>query len=179
MSGQFLDAGSHHVIILQLENFLPMSRSSEIKGFPVEKREFFLSANVNSCCVHQSHKPNTWRNNLIVICHMIPSDCSSGWEHIADKYTHKFSLKYSAHIHHVEITIMRLDNQSASQEDEFFQDKAGILKHWKQKKNMLHKFTFYLVVHFIHVKYRKFLSLPSNMYSNKTDFLFSILSHSL
>lgn len=38
MSGQFLDAGSRHLIILQLENFLPMSRSSEIKGFPEEKR---------------------------------------------------------------------------------------------------------------------------------------------
>lgn len=73
MSGQFLDAGSHHLIVLQLENFLPMSRSSEIKSFPVEKTEFFSSANMNSCCVHQSHKSNTQRNNLIAISHMTSS----------------------------------------------------------------------------------------------------------
>lgn len=42
MTGQFLDAGINHIVILQLENFLSMSRSSEIKGFSCRRKRIRL-----------------------------------------------------------------------------------------------------------------------------------------
>lgn len=52
MSAQSLDAGTHLILVLQLENFLSMSRGSEIKRF-LSRRESVFSANMNSCYSHQ------------------------------------------------------------------------------------------------------------------------------
>lgn len=42
MPGQFKDAGSRHLVILQLENFIRASPSSEIKRFSCRKERIVL-----------------------------------------------------------------------------------------------------------------------------------------